>query len=299
MIMNKLPRFFAYATKVISAVVITAAIVAVLNVLNEGQQGDSSSHFNAIRESLISAIRSEKVENENVPDSTPAITSEKTSTVPSLPATNEIEMKEEDKSELARRRETVPIERATVKLDQEQTESLANKESANPSAWIRTEVMRAIPFGKIDDMNIRLNKFDLQEFDFDFESLDDLISIALEFGVNDIPLGEKQFSTIIQHLQNAENDFNIRKLDIRKVMNMGEQVASFISLNGNIKRITQEYEALPKCQFHKPVLDINKELEIVGYYQEFDCHPELVASIMESIKALPEWKKLVKKVYSP
>lgn len=297
--MNNLPRFFAYATKVISAVVITAAIVAVLSILNKGRQGDSSSHFNALRESLISAIRPERAENEIVPDSTPEITPENSSTIPSLPATNEIEVKEEDKFELARERETVVTEKATVKLDQAQIESLPKKESANPGSWIRTEVMKAIPFGKMDDMNLKLNKFDLQEFDFEFESLDDLISIALEFGVNDIPLEEKQFNTIIQHLQNAENDFNIKKLDIRKIVNMGERVASFISLNGNIKRITQEYEALPECQFHKPVLDINKDLEIVGYYQEFDCHPELVATIMESIKALPEWKKLVKKVYSP
>jgi len=317
--MSNLPKAFGLSIKIIGALAITSVIIYIVSGQNEQQKAVASSAFNTLRQSLISLIPSDSASEEIILSESEL--AELDSSQITLPIMDQDETKKPAIS-MAKPENQPPA----LKVQEDEKKFVARPTIRYmPRRWdIRRRILRSElgdsidvsvdspDFPKIVPLPEIPKKIEPEEYESELKSLgieiasglksfdeltslDEIITSAMEIGINRIRIDERQFKKIIEILQNAEELFDLSDLDFNDIQEKSYRFNLLKNLNRKMRIIGIKAGAAPGCDFHAPKLRLNEKLEITGYYQVYDCHPELVKKIMKQIKELPEWKKLVKR----
>jgi len=322
--MSGLPKFIETSIKISAALIISVMIVYFVSGQYEQQNEMTNKAFDALRESLLSLIPESSAESavtqasdlpsqpehEHVEELRAATTPKEPQEPPSVETT--VKKPEQDVAESEQKEKiavTADIEQIDSVSKEERTE--AETERPEDQRMDKWEIRKKILESSMDD-SIEKHARDIEaleeltipeisppcipeNIEIDMKSLDGLISQALELSINDIRIKEDQLNIFVRTLKNAEMHFDIDDLNIEDITDFTRRIVLYTRLKERMKKIGIEMGAEPGCGYHIPKLEINDKLEITGYYQALDCHPELVEKIMARVKELPEWKKLVKK----
>ncbi|MFC1555905.1 hypothetical protein ACFL67_02370 [candidate division KSB1 bacterium] len=308
--MSGFPRFIKITVKAIGALLLTAIVIFLISEQYQQDNEVATQAFDSLRNSLITMLADEQelpstneitiivtdiediqppvlvVEAQNLPDSSLRIS--RYSEKPAL-------------EELSPRRHPFPGARDSSQKNFREINMTSGKWSDRRKKLLtdlsELEKNQNAAIGIVEKYNF-FDPEDLPNREAFYDKIgswDNLFLFSLETLFNNLSMSDSSFKTIELLLsdENAMNQLKINAKNTDELKAFTDRISSFIALKVKMEQIAKSLGAEEDCGYHVPQLKLNQDFEITGYYQAYDCHPELVEDIMQKIKILPEWKRLV------